>query len=166
MAEGGVHIGRDHGFGTPELHAQGMIGCQLAACPDAATAEDAAVVVHDEILSRSIDRDLGIRVLVDPMVHAITVGECLELTVAAHLTEHAVMVPLGKEHLKDEFSLLNHLGRFGLHLHSFRYRKGAGRLKGALSLDLDETDPAGAMGRQGRMIAEIWDIDPCCLCRL
>jgi hypothetical protein len=57
------------------------------------------------------------------------------------------MVPLGKEHLKNEFPLLYDLGGFGLHLHPFSDRKSAGRLKGALSLDLDETDPAGTMGR-------------------
>ena len=109
LAEGGVHVGRDHGLSAPELHAQGMIGCQLAACPDTAAAKDASVVVHDEIFSRSIDRDLGVWVLVGPLVHAVTIGEGLEFTIAAHLTEHAVMVPFGKEHLKDELSLLNHL---------------------------------------------------------
>ena len=110
LAEGDIHVGRDHGLGPTELHSQGMIGCQLPAGPDAATAKDASVVVHDEIFPCPIDRDLGIGVLVGPLVHAVTVGQGLEFTIAAHLAEHAVVVPFGKEHLKDEFSLLNHLG--------------------------------------------------------
>jgi hypothetical protein len=94
------------------------LAASLAAGPNASAAQDAPVVIHDEILPRPVDGDLGIGVLIDPVIHAVAVGQGLELAVAAHLAEHAVMIPLGEKHLEDELSFLDDFGRFCFDLHA------------------------------------------------
>ena len=60
MSEGSIHVRRDHGLGASEFHPQGVIGCQFTTGPNATTAEDASVMIHDEILPCAIHRDLGV----------------------------------------------------------------------------------------------------------
>jgi hypothetical protein len=68
FSKGDIHIGRDHSFGTPEFDSQRVIGGQLGTRSNTPAAEDATIVIHDEIFSRSIHGDFWVRILIEPVI--------------------------------------------------------------------------------------------------
>jgi hypothetical protein len=153
FSEGDIHIGGDHGLGTPEFDSQRVIRGQLGTRSNTPAAEDATIVIHDEIFPRSIHGEFWVRILIEPVIQTVPIGKGLKLAISTHFTEHAVVVSLREEHLENEFPLLHDLGRFGLDFHSLGNGKGTGRLERSLSFDLYETHSTSTMRGNRRMMA-------------
>ena len=154
LLQAGVKRGGYLGAKAAVDHRDGVDRLDLVAGADAAATADALLHVPDD---KGVAVVKGILVLFaheGGLFDAVLVDQILQLAVAAHLAGHAVLGMVGEEQLQHEFAGRADLGGFGLHLHPFGDRKGAGGLQNPRALDLYQAEAARPFRGQRRMVAE------------
>ena len=112
--------------------------------PHAPGAQNAAIGVEGKHGMRGVDRTFGVAIGKGNMVDAKPVRHGLQAAVAVGDTHGTNVVAFGKQHLHDHAAVLCKPLRFGLYHHAFSDQRHAGRQKLVDSLDLGDTEPAGA----------------------
>ncbi len=109
-------------------------------------------MVHDKVFAGGIHGELGVKVGVANVVYAKTVGQLLQLAVAAHLTIHAEVVALGEEEFEGSLAQGVELGCVEFHLHAVGGGHGAGGVYPPS--DFDDAHPADADVGEAIEVAE------------
>ncbi len=105
FAQGSAQIGDEEAFGAAFFKAEGEVADEFTAGAHAAAAEDAAVVIEDEVRMGGIHRIGRPGRLDGPVGHFLPVGCVLQFAVASrHLAEGAEMVALAEDHGEDELA--------------------------------------------------------------
>jgi hypothetical protein len=127
--------------------------------PDAFTAEDtlAQVPYHEGI---GFFKGFGVGHGVEIGFTDAQIGRCLaQLTTIAFGADDTGFRVLGHHQTHDVTPVSDHTRCGGLNLHSGRYRGDAGGHEAAVGFILHQTDAAGAMGFEVRVVAEPGDLD-------
>ena len=124
---------------------------------DAPLAEDAAVVVLEDLRMPRLHAALGKGVRKPRSRHAVAVSQGLQLAAAALFAGRAEVVALREKDLHDRGAEILQLGRDRLDFHVSEHPRRARR--GEPPVDPHRADPAGAFRRDPGVVAQGGDVD-------
>ena len=131
----------------------------LVANPDAARAQNAAVVIHDEPVVRGIDGDVRVLVGEADMRYAMSGREVLQVAMAIGHADRADVIPLGEEQFQRHPPVLLQAFAGGLDFHALGHFRGAGGQELVAARDLREAQAAGTYVVKTFKVTEGWDVD-------
>ena len=140
-------------------HVPGVRAFDLLAHAHAAGAQDAAVVVDDEAVVRTIHLHLRVAIREVHVRDLQTLRQGLQFAVAVGDADRADVVALGEEQLQNRAPIAVQALRVGRDLHALGDAGHAGGQQLVGALDLDQAQPAGADGRQAPQVAQGRDED-------
>ena len=135
-----------------------VLAVHLGGGAHAQLAQDAAVVVEQDVRVRAIQRAVRIEFIEARRHHLQFVGGSLELAVAAGLAGRAEVVALDEQHLHQRAAQAVQFLAIAFHFQSRLGRHGAGG-HGAAA-DFDGAQLATAVRLEFRVVAQVRDVTP------
>ena len=155
FAKGHVVVGNQDAAGAAFLKAKRRVADQFGASTHTAAAEDAAVVIEDEIGMRRVHKERLVSRGDGPVGHILVVGCLLQFTVAVGiLTVHAEVVTFTEKHREDEFPRGFGFVRVGVNHHAVIRGHNTRWLEGACAFDFHQAETAGAVGDELGVVAK------------
>ena len=141
------------------------VGVDLFHEPHASRAEDAAVAVEHEggtevhVGLHALAVEHAARKAHPALVGTEAVGEVLERTLAALVTDGAVERVIDEQELEDTRARVNDIRGLGVHHHALGDRRRARGLQLRHLLDLHDADAAGPVDSEARVVAVVGNPD-------
>ena len=132
----------------------------MPADPHTAGAKNATVVIHAEQPMGHVHAPFRETIVVTHVLHALAVGERLQLAMTVGHTHGADVVAFGEEQLKRQAAILPQTLAVGLDFHVFADFGRAGGQQFGHARDLHEAEAAGAHIINTFKVTERRDFDP------